>query len=82
MSHGSMMTFNLIRQGGAPSGRPSVDGRLQQVTYLGNALIYTIALDWMQLDVRGENRPHDERLDLGDEGTVSWEPGSVSVVRD
>jgi hypothetical protein len=52
------------------------------VTYLGNALIYTIALDWMQLDVRGENRPHDERLDLGDEVTVSWEPGSVSVVRD
>ncbi len=66
--------------GGANDGRPSVEGRLQQVTYLGNALVYTVALDWMQLEVRGENRPDAVRLSVGDDVAVSWEPGSVSVV--
>ena len=73
---------SLHHPGQAPVGMPSVDGRLQQVTYLGNALVYTVALDWMQLEVRSENRPDVERLNVGDDVTVSWKPGAGTVVSD
>jgi spermidine/putrescine transport system ATP-binding protein len=72
----------LDRRGEGPDDRPSVDGRLEQVTYLGNALVYTVALDWMRLEVRTENNPGAADPSPGDEVTVSWEPGSVSVVGD
>ncbi len=72
----------LHRRDGAPAGVPSVDGVLEQVTYLGNALVYTVALDWMHLEVRTENRPHIERPNVGEDVTVSWEQGAVSVVGD
>ena len=61
------------------SSSADVDG---QITYLGNALVYTVALDWMQLEVRDENRPEMERLSVGDDVSVTWTPGSVSVVGD
>ncbi|MCP3998413.1 MAG: ABC transporter ATP-binding protein [bacterium] len=73
---------SINQQGCAPEGQPSVDGRLDQVTYLGNAFVYTVGLDWMQLEVRSENRSDVERLAVGDDVTVSWLPGSVSVVSD
>jgi spermidine/putrescine transport system ATP-binding protein len=70
----------LHRRGEISAGRPSVDGRLEDVTYLGNSLVYQVALDWMRLEVRTENRPEVERLHVGEEVSVSWEPGAVSVV--
>ena len=73
---------SLHRLGDGPDGHPSIDGRLEQVTYLGNALIYMVALDWMRLEVRTENHPGASGPAVGDEVTVSWEPGSVSVVGD
>jgi spermidine/putrescine transport system ATP-binding protein len=71
----------------APAGteigeRPSLGGQLRQMTYLGNALVYTIGLDWMELEVRTENTAEHARLDVGDDVIVSWQPGAVSVVVD
>ena len=34
----------------------------------------------MEHDVREENRPDSERLDVGDDVTVSWDDRSVAVV--
>ena len=67
-------------RGGAPQGLPTLDGRLTDVTYLGNALVYTVALDWMTIEVRSEATHEPPAADIGDDVTVSWEPGAVSVV--
>ena len=48
---------HLHKRDGAPEAKPSVDGQLVQLTYLGNALVFTVALDWMQLEVRTETDP-------------------------
>jgi spermidine/putrescine transport system ATP-binding protein len=74
--------ISLDLPGGGLDGRPSVDGRLEQVTYLGSFLIYTVALDWMRLEVRTENHPGMAGPVVGEDVTVSWEPDSVSVVGD
>ena len=68
--------------GGAPSGRSAVDGVVAGATYLGNAIVYRVALDWMQLDVRTENRPSVERFDLGAPVTMSWLDDAVALVAD
>ena len=62
------------------AGRSAVDGVVRSITYLGNAIVYRVGLDWMELDVREENRPDSERLDVGDDVTVSWDDRSVAVV--
>ncbi|MEQ8840099.1 MAG: ABC transporter ATP-binding protein [Acidimicrobiales bacterium] len=72
----------LHNAGDAPVGQPSLDGLLEQVTYLGNALVSTVTLDWMSLEVRSENRGSVEVPRIGTPVSVSWEPGSISVVRD
>lgn len=58
----------------------SVEGVISQVTYLGNALVYRVKLDWMQVEVRDENRTGTDRFAPGDTVAVTWEPGAVSVV--
>jgi spermidine/putrescine ABC transporter ATP-binding subunit len=64
----------------ATAGRSAVDGVVLSITYLGNAIVYRVGLDWMEIDVREENRPDSERLDVGDEVTVSWDDRAVAVV--
>ena len=68
--------------GDGPDGHPSVDGRLAGVTYLGNALVHTVALDWMTIEVRAENATERPGAQVGDDVTVSWNPAAVSVVTD
>ncbi len=58
----------------------SVDGVVSTVTYLGNALVYQVKLDWMEVEVRDENAPGRQRFGPAAEVTVSWRPDSVSVV--
>ena len=72
----------LNRLGEAPSRHTSVDGRVEQVTYLGNALVYRVVFEWMTVDVRAENRPGVELASVGEEVTVSWEPAAATVVQD
>ena len=73
---------HLHAHGEAPAGRPSVDGVVHGVTYLGNALVHTVALDWMTIEVRAENRAGESVVNVGDHVSVSWDPGAVSVVTD
>ena len=72
----------LNRLGEAPSRHTSVDGRVEHVTYLGNALVYRVVFEWMTVDVRAENRPGVELASVGEEVTVSWEPAAATVVQD
>lgn len=72
----------LHPRGTGPDGRPSVDGRLEAVTYLGNALVHTVTLDWMTIEVRSDHHVATEQPGVGDEVTVSWDPDAVSVVAD
>ena len=62
-------------QGVYEEGWSHVDGFVETVTYLGNSLVYGIKLDWMDLEVREENRP-------GTDFTVSWDPEAISLVTD
>ena len=71
----------LSARGSAPSG-PSVDGVVGRMTYLGNARVYTGKLDWMEVEVREENRPGAELHAPGTDVTVSWDPHAISVVAD
>ena len=64
-----------------PADHQSVVGRLEGVTYLGNALVYTVVLDWVRLEVRRENQPGGYRPYAGEEVAVSWTLDAVSVVR-
>jgi ABC-type Fe3+/spermidine/putrescine transport system ATPase subunit len=53
-----------------------------RMTYLGNARVYTVKLDWMEVEVREENRPGAELHAPGTDVTVSWDPHAISVVAD
>ena len=64
-----------------PADQQSVVGRLESVTYLGNALVYTVMLDWARLEVRRENQPGGYRPHVGEEVAVSWTLDAISVVR-
>ena len=66
----------------SPTSGPSVDGVVGRMTYLGNARVYTVKLDWMEVEVREENRPGAELHAPGAEVTVSWDPQAISVVAD
>ena len=58
----------------------AVMGTVAGVTYLGNALVYRVALDWMEIEVREDNRPASNRFGAGDQVSVSWPNDAVSVV--
>ena len=73
---------HLHARGAAPAGQPTLDGTLVDVTYLGNALVNTIKLDWMTLEVRTENTTASPVAGVGDDVSVSWDPDAVSVVLD
>ncbi len=64
-----------------PTGHTSISGRLESVTYLGNALVYTVANEWTDLEIRLENQPGGFRPYVGDDVAVSWMPDAVTVVR-
>ena len=72
----------LNRLGEAASQHTSVDGCIEQITYLGNALVYRVVFEWMTMDVRAENRPGVEQASVGDNVSVSWEPAAATVVQD
>ena len=69
-------------QGVYEEGWSHVDGFVETVTYLGNSLVYAIKLDWMDLEVREENRPGTDFHQPGTQITVSWDPEAISLVTD
>jgi spermidine/putrescine transport system ATP-binding protein len=72
----------LSQPGQAPPDRSTVDGVIATATYLGNALVYRVALDWMHVEVRAENRPGVERFEVGTAVTMSWLDDAVALVTD
>jgi spermidine/putrescine transport system ATP-binding protein len=72
----------LHTDGTAPTDRPSVSGKLVGITYLGNALVHQVALDWMTLEVRSDNHAQASGFNVGDTVSVSWDPDGVAVVTD
>ncbi|MDP7550373.1 MAG: ABC transporter ATP-binding protein [Acidimicrobiales bacterium] len=64
----------------APVGAHSLDGVVDSVVYMGNAINYTISVDWMHLEVRCPATLADDRKYEGDEVTVSFDPDHASVV--
>ena len=72
----------VARRGHSPAGWPSIDGTLREVTYVGNALVHSVAVDWINIEVRTPYRATESPLQVGDDVSVSWEPGAVTVVAD
>ena len=52
------------------------------MTYLGNVRVYTVRLDWMEVEVREENRPGAALHEPGAPVSIWWDPGAVWVVGD
>ena len=73
---------HITDRGAADAGHSAVDAVVDRMTYLGNARVYHLRLDWMELEVREENRPGAALHAPGTEVTVSWDPDAVSVVAD
>ena len=72
--------LTVHRRGEAPMDRHCVEGRVETVTYLGNAVVYGIGVDWMHLEVRCPATLAGDRRDVGDDVTVSFEPDHAAVV--
>ncbi|MFP5488776.1 MAG: TOBE domain-containing protein, partial [Acidimicrobiia bacterium] len=70
----------LADRGAAPEGRPFLDGSVSAVTFLGNSVVYQVALDWLTVEARTENRPSVPRREVGDEVTLWWRDDAVAVV--
>ena len=64
----------------SPESVSHIDGTVARVTYVGNAVSYGVAVDWMMIDVRMENRPGRDRFEPGDDVTITWHPDAVAVV--
>jgi len=66
--------------GEAPEDRPTLEGVVQSVTFLGNSIVYQIALDWLTIEARTENRPSVDRRDVGESVSIWWRDDAVAVV--
>jgi spermidine/putrescine transport system ATP-binding protein len=67
-------------RGIAPEGRPTLDGTVSAVTVLGSSIVYRVALDWLTVEARTENRPNVTRRDVGEDVTIWWRDDAVAVV--
>ncbi|MEO6654383.1 MAG: ABC transporter ATP-binding protein [Ilumatobacteraceae bacterium] len=70
----------IENRGDVAAGRPSLDGTIESVTFLGNSVVYQVALDWLTVEARAENRPSVQRRDVGDEVSLTWRDDAVAVV--
>ena len=70
----------LVDRGHVPDGHASLDGTVSAVTFLGSSVVYHVALDWMTIEVRAENRPSVARREVGDDVSLWWRDDAVAVV--
>jgi spermidine/putrescine transport system ATP-binding protein len=70
----------LVDPGASPEGRAHLDGTVATVTFLGNSIVYQIALDWLTVEARTENRPNVARRDVGDAVSLWWRDDAIAVV--
>ncbi|CAI8295831.1 MAG: Spermidine/putrescine import ATP-binding protein PotA [Acidimicrobiales bacterium AG-410-I20] len=71
--------LTIEKKGQDSTNQHQLDGIVETVVYLGNAIVYTVAIDWMHLEVRS-SETSNSRYSEGDEVTVSFDPKYVSVV--
>ncbi len=71
--------LTIEKKGQDSANQHQLDGIVETVVYLGNAIVYTVAIDWMHLEVRS-SETSNSRYSEGDEVTVSFDPKYVSVV--
>ena len=71
----------LHPRGAVTAEGSSLDGEVRDITYLGHAVVYAVAVGPMSVEVRVEGEV-GEPFAAGDEVTVSWDPGAASVVAD
>ncbi len=69
----------IHKKGEGSTGQHQLDGIVETVVYLGNAIVYSVSIDWMHLEVRSPETSNS-RYSTGDEVTVSFDPRYVSVV--
>ena len=67
-------------RGRAPEGSHRLDGVVDSVVYLGNAVTYSVSVDWMHLEIRCPASLAGDRRSPGDDVTVSFDPDHTSVV--
>jgi ABC-type Fe3+/spermidine/putrescine transport system ATPase subunit len=72
--------LTVHRRGEGPESQHRLDGLVENVTYLGNAVVYGVSIDWMHLEVRCPATLAGDRRDVGDEVTVSFAPEHAAVV--
>jgi spermidine/putrescine transport system ATP-binding protein len=74
--------ITLHRPGTTPTGRHTLRGSVRRRTYVGNAVVYVVSIDWIELEVRTANDQPGDRHEVGDPVEVSFAPDHVSVVED
>ena len=67
--------------GTAPEGVARLSGIVENETFLGNSVIYRVALDWMTVEVETDHRPDVERHHAGEHVDLWWRDDAVAVVR-
>ncbi len=58
-----------------------LNGEVRDITYLGHAVVYAVAVGTMSVEVRVEGET-GEPFAVGDEVTVGWDRGAAAVVAD
>ena len=71
----------LHRRGTGAAGGSSLDGEVRDITYLGHAMVYEVAVGEMSVEVRVEGEA-GQPFAAGDEVTISWDRGAAAVVAD
>ena len=72
----------IDRPGEAPPDRHVLRGTVVRETYVGNAVVYVVGVDWIELEVRSSNSDPDRRHHAGDAVEVSFTSQHASVVED
>ena len=67
-------------RGQAPEGSHRLDGVVDSAVYLGNAVTYSVSVDWMHLEIRCPASLAGDRRSPGDDVTLSFDPDHTSVV--
>ena len=87
MATGSQVAVSLrpertrLQPRGAATEGSSLDGEVRDITYLGHAVVYEVAVGPMSVEVRSEGAV-GEPFSTGDEVTVTWDRGAAAVVAD
>ena len=67
-------------RGRAPEGSHRLAGVVDSAVYLGNAVTYSVSVDWLHLEIRCPASLAGDRRNPGDDVTVSCDPDHTSVV--